>query len=263
MRKQTAELRRYRRLSRSGRLSVAPGPSSRAVSGLTTLSELDVDDPSSFFNPSPSSPTASEFSLDLSPASSDDESSLLTDDVPSSPTTQAAHDARHRRKDEARLLLDLSKHQQLLIDSQKMNQSIKRCLGWTEELIKEGNKALAYHVKVSDVELGGRVLVPDVDEESKEEEEAIGGGRLLSPSVEVERVLWPPEVGSESSSDGDGGKENELDPKDDDQLFGVDKDIGEGAWKRSTRDSSPFLSTPIDENEGIPLTAHPVLGETW
>lgn len=143
-----------------------------------------------------------------------------------------------------------------------MNQSIKRCLGWTEELIKEGNKALAYHVKVSDVELGGRVLVPDADEESKEEEEAIGGGRLLSPSVEVERVLWP-EVGSESSSDGDGGKQNELDPNDVGLFRGTDKDIGEGARRRSTRDSSPFLSTPVDENEEISLTAHPVLGETW
>lgn len=141
-----------------------------------------------------------------------------------------------------------------------MNQSIKRCLGWTEELIKEGQKALAYHVKVSDVELGGRVLVPDADEESKEEEEAIGGGRLLSPSVEVGRALWP-EVASESGSGSDEMKANELDPKERDLLHEVDKDTGEPSRRRSTRDSSPFLSTP--ENEEAPPEASPILGEMW
>jgi hypothetical protein len=78
-----------------------------------------------------------------------------------SPAAMAESDLRHRKKDEKRLQLDLSKHQQLLIDSQKMNQSLKRCLGWTEELISEGRKALEYHVRVSDVELGGRVLAPE------------------------------------------------------------------------------------------------------
>lgn len=90
---------------------------------------------------------------------SDDES--LLEDGSLSPNTYAEHDARLRAKDEKRLQLDLSKHQELLLDSQRLNQSIIRCLGWTEDLIKEGQKALNYHVRVSDVEVGGRVLTPD------------------------------------------------------------------------------------------------------
>jgi hypothetical protein len=83
---------------------------------------------------------------------------------------------RRRRRDERRLQLDLSKHQQLLVDSQKMNQSLKRCLGWTEELIKEGRRALAFNVRVSEVEMGGRVLHPmDEDDADGEAESAEGG----------------------------------------------------------------------------------------
>jgi len=83
-----------------------------------------------------------------------------------SPSILAAQDAKHQQRDEERLNLDLAKHQQILIDSQKINQSIKRCLDWTEELIKDGKKALEYKVNVSDVKLGGRVLDP-LDEEDE------------------------------------------------------------------------------------------------
>jgi hypothetical protein len=86
-----------------------------------------------------------------------------------------ATELRHekRRRDERRLELDLSKHQQLLIDSQKINQSLKRCLGWTEELIKEGKRALEYQVRASDVELGGRVLAPEeLERRERGDEEA-------------------------------------------------------------------------------------------
>ncbi|RDA93231.1 hypothetical protein CP533_6509 [Ophiocordyceps camponoti-saundersi (nom. inval.)] len=74
-------------------------------------------------------------------------------------------DAR-RKRDERRLQLDLSKHRDLLVDSQKMNQSIKRCLDWTEMLIKDGQKALAYRVRPADVSFGGRVLGPDDEREA-------------------------------------------------------------------------------------------------
>jgi hypothetical protein len=85
---------------------------------------------------------------------------------------RALRDARVRRRDEQRLQLDLSKHQQLLVDSQKINQSLRRCLGWTEELIKEGRRALEYKVRVSEVELGGRVLAPEeVEEREKTHDE--------------------------------------------------------------------------------------------
>ncbi|PVH89497.1 hypothetical protein DL98DRAFT_543827 [Cadophora sp. DSE1049] len=148
MRKQTAELRRYRRLSRSGRLSIATSTSIRtstdSISGLGGGDGFDLSDMSE----------EDEVEETESEEETSDEGSL-------SPSAMEESDLRHRKRDEKRLQLDLSKHQQLLIDSQKMNQSLKRCLGWTEELINEGRKALEYHVRVSDVELGGRVLAPD------------------------------------------------------------------------------------------------------
>ena len=114
----------------------------------------------------------------------DDESSILSSE-PLSPSAQAAHDARQRMKDEQRLQLDLSKHQELLVDSQRMNQSLKRCLGWTEELIKEGRKALSYQVRVSDIAMGGRVLGTD------EVELDVGQRQgLLSPSHEAADLKW-------------------------------------------------------------------------
>lgn len=108
------------------------------------------------------------------PEPSDDEDSL--EDGISSPHALAERAAKMRAKDEKRLQLDLSKHQELLIDSQKLNLSLKRCLGWTEELISEGKKALEYQVRVSDVEVGGRVLAPD-----ENELEITHGRGLLSP----------------------------------------------------------------------------------
>ncbi|KAI0190823.1 hypothetical protein F4808DRAFT_453809 [Astrocystis sublimbata] len=155
MRKQTAELRRFRRLSRSGHLSVASTTaSSRVPSG--AISELDVE-----------SLGLSDLSEEeLSMSRWEDESFSDTESASSgvSPSVIAERDEKHRHRDEERLQLDLSKHQQILVDSQKINQSIKRCLDWSEELINEGKKALDYQVRVSDVKLGGRVLIP-VEEE--------------------------------------------------------------------------------------------------
>ena len=44
-------------------------------------------------------------------------------------------------------------------------QSLKRCMYATEEMIREGKKALDYHVRVSDVKLGGRVLSSHEDDD--------------------------------------------------------------------------------------------------
>ncbi|KFY47504.1 hypothetical protein V496_10621 [Pseudogymnoascus sp. VKM F-4515 (FW-2607)] len=159
MRKQSAELRRYRRLSRSGRLSIATAVSRSSLGSHLSLGGISED---------PHSDLSGE-EYDDEDDEDDDASELdSADDGTLSPTALAESDARHRKRDEERLQLDLEKHQQLLIDSQKMNQSIKRCLGWTEELILEGNKALAYKVHVSDVELGGRVLIADDHDDDTE-----------------------------------------------------------------------------------------------
>ncbi|KAK3690148.1 hypothetical protein B0T22DRAFT_378632 [Podospora appendiculata] len=163
LRKQTNEIRRFKRLSRSGRLSINSmgsrvasdstvdgGALARAGMGLDDLSEEE-----------------SEMEAEEDEFDDEDSMSGSADSAQLSPNAIATRDARHRLKDEQRLQLDLTKHQQLLIDSQKINQSLKRCLGWTEELIKEGKRALEYRVQVSEVELGGRVLAPE-DIEARE-----------------------------------------------------------------------------------------------
>ncbi len=156
LRKQTAELRRYRRLSRSGRLSLTSAPNSRVVSEALTDPAVELSDLSE-----------NEESEEDDEGEAEFDDSMEESDVSMAETTSMSvisMGAVRRKRDEKRLQLDLTKHQELLIDSQKMNQSIKRCLSWTEALIKEGQKALEYHVRVSDVEFGGRVLAP-VDED--------------------------------------------------------------------------------------------------
>jgi hypothetical protein len=174
MRKQNAELRRFRRLSRSGRLSMAPSTRSFSGTALSTTSELDEG--TSELSSSRSHDEMSDFS---------DEDSVADDGVVS-PDTLADHDAKHRAHDEKRFMLDLARHQEFLVDSQKLNQSLKRCLGWTEELIKEGQKALEYHVHVQDVAIGGRVLSPEELGEVGE-----SGRSLLSPSAHYGSFMSP------------------------------------------------------------------------
>jgi hypothetical protein len=181
LRKQTAELRRYRRLSRSGRLSLGASlmsagdhdriaSDSSADGGALARAGLMLED----LSEEDSELEGEEDDDDLDEDDEDDyddDASMGTGSGSGrlSPQSRAARGIRQRKRDERRLQLDLSKHRQLLVDSQKMNQSLKRCLGWTEELIKEGRRALLYQVRVSDVEMGGRVLAPEEVEEREHE----------------------------------------------------------------------------------------------
>jgi hypothetical protein len=198
MHKQSLELRRFRRQSRADRMSLASG-SMRSLSGQTGLS--NTTDPDNDFSARASLSDLGEETNSSEEDEEDDLDSSYNSSSPlHSPTSTAPNESRRRARDEKRLLHDLTKHQQLLIDSQKITQSIKRCLNWTEELITEGRKALAYNVKVSDVELGGKVLAHNHGDEG--EDRCGGGGSKallsLSPSpavatpneVKQERSLW-------------------------------------------------------------------------
>ncbi|KAH6623836.1 hypothetical protein F5144DRAFT_595935 [Chaetomium tenue] len=178
LRKQTAELRSYQRLSRSGRLSMAsmgsriPSDSTTAEGGGLARAGIDLDD----LSEEQSEIEAEDAELDELDKSEEEEEDDMSGSEASGEMSPGAKELRHekQRRDERRLEVDLSKHQQLLVDSQKINQSLKRCLGWTEELIKEGKRALEYKVRPSDVELGGRVLAPEElerRERSDEEDE--------------------------------------------------------------------------------------------
>jgi ElaB/YqjD/DUF883 family membrane-anchored ribosome-binding protein len=187
LRKQNAELRRFRRLSRSGRLSIAPTARSVSASTLDTVAEGENDE------------------IEFSDQEDDSDLDTLDDEIEDilSNDSSSAHSptsrTRQRARDEKRLMLDLSKHQQILLDSQKLTQSIRRCLTCTDDLIREGNKALEYKVGIGDVKLGGRVLNLEelnhkhVDENNSDDERPERRG-LLSPSVTLtqleEATLW-------------------------------------------------------------------------
>lgn len=170
LRKQKAELKRFRRLSRAGQFALPRRRSSGAEEDLSILDEevefpdFDDDDEGA----RPSSPFHSQPEEDSS-----DEDSIGSSAVPLSPGAQAQRDAAQRAEDESRLRLDLSRHRELLMDTQRMNQSLQRCLYWTEGLIKDGRKALDYQVASSEVQLGGRILSgDDVDDSTSQAEYA-------------------------------------------------------------------------------------------
>ncbi|EMD89842.1 hypothetical protein COCC4DRAFT_19443 [Bipolaris maydis ATCC 48331] len=171
VRKQKAEIRRFRRMSRAGHFSADAIGSHDETSAIGASSLGDLSDMS---EEEGMPEDEDEEEDDEEPESSD--SSL--DDSALSPSAQLERDEAHRSRDQKRLQLDLSKHREMLNDSQKMNQSLRKCLGWTEQLIKDGQKALEYKVNVSDVKLGGRVLISEDDNEVTGAEESRG---LLSP----------------------------------------------------------------------------------
>ena len=204
MRKQTAEIRRFRRLSRSGRLSVGP---SRSASGkLSTLSGTTAE--------------PDDFSLLDSDEEDDDMEDMLSNlsstsaaSRPSFITARAAYD---RFQDPKRIELDLAAHRALLQDSQRLNVSIKRCLEHSETLIESGKRALAYHAEAPGPEtLGPRVLTLD------EVEDGVFGQSqaLLSPSLNhVMENPWERSLGSlggldtglEAPEDSQGGPHTEV-----------------------------------------------------
>ncbi|CAK7212255.1 hypothetical protein SCUCBS95973_001402 [Sporothrix curviconia] len=204
LRKQKNELRQFRRLSRSGRLSLAPlGGDDGGLGSSGLASALPGTLPGGGGSRITSSSTVEGPMRDLDHLLGEDESFDFGDegeDVDDdnsdmdNPFNEYDHDLDHdndhdhssdndpeldldnenltrRKRDERRLQLDLQQHRQLLVDSQKMNQSIKRCMNWTEALIQEGQKALAFQVRVSEVQLGGRVLAADEVEEREQREQ--------------------------------------------------------------------------------------------
>jgi len=177
VRKQKAELRRFRRMSRAGRFSMD-----------TMGSSLDMTSPHGASHIGDLSDMSEEEEIDAPPPPEEDAESSDDDFDESqlSPSAQLERDETHRFDDEKRLQLDLSKHRDLLMDSQKMNQSLKRCMNWTEQLIKDGQKALEYQVRPSDVKLGGRVLVVEDDHDNTQVEESKG---LLSPWSPLHRAI--------------------------------------------------------------------------
>ncbi|KAK3652829.1 hypothetical protein LTR22_011493 [Elasticomyces elasticus] len=171
VRRQKAELKRFRRLSRAGRFSVGPVErTARFSEGLSVVGEgEDEDSAAGYFGP-PSGFTDlyDDFSASSEDEDDDGSESITSGSDPLSPR-QASRESERLDRDEKRLKLDLAKHKELLVQSQMMNQSLKRCMLTTEDMIKEGRKALDYHVRISDVKLGGRILTGHEDEDDEDD----------------------------------------------------------------------------------------------
>lgn len=212
MRKQLAELRRFRRQSQFRRTS-DPQTLRSGSEKIGVLSEIDASkrkrQPGHSLTPSSIEDEYDEDGDDKdSPSKLSFSSSNSLSDDGAIPTSHAA------LQDSKRLHLDYSRHRALLIDTQKLNQSIERCLGCSEDLIVAGKKALDYRVDVHELEsLTGRVLLPDELEETG----MWGPGQgLLSPGTGQREMSWEEQGGGNGlSKKGYEGKNAILSDEDD------------------------------------------------
>ena len=190
VRKQKLELRRFRRLSRAGHISLGRTSSSsfdakRCICSSTTATDLDEGD-----NTQLEYQKCNDYWLndnEFGDSEDDDEGDdTSASDLSSITYSSKPYTDKRIARDERRLRLDLSKHRELLVDSQKLNQGLRRCIDWTEELVRDGRRALNYKVRVSDVKLGGRVLrseddqLPDDEIETEDESDGDVYGESLA-----------------------------------------------------------------------------------
>ena len=183
MRKQKEELRNLRRFARSASGHVSSLGTMDRISDLSGVKASDLQ-----------SDRLSDDQL-----SDFDEQSLSSTNTSSPPTSDYHPSAlpriRHSTKSQTLKkfhLEDLARQRALLLDGQKLNQAIKRCLDSTETLIADGKKALAYKAEApKEKPRGGKVLAHDLDEEDPNRSGIDGwnGMRqgLLSPAI-----AWPP-----------------------------------------------------------------------
>ena len=179
VRRQKAELKRFRRLSRAGKFGFVPDErTARLSEGLSPLGEEEEEEDYSEHRPLWLPDVDADFSDD------DEIDSVNSGGEPLSPDARESKEQARLAKDEQRLRVDIEKHKELLVQSQMMNQSLKRCMYATEEMISDGKKALQYHVRVSDIKLGGRILTdnddPDFDHDDDEHHDN------SVPDIEVE-----------------------------------------------------------------------------
>jgi hypothetical protein len=158
VRRQKAELKRFRRLSRAGKFGFVPDErTARLSEGLSPLGEEEEEEDYSDHRPLGLPDVDADFSDE------DDVESVTSGGEPLSPDARESKEQARLAKDEQRLRVDIEKHKELLVQSQMMNQSLKRCMYATEEMINDGKKALQYNVRVSDIKLGGRILTDHDD----------------------------------------------------------------------------------------------------
>lgn len=75
-----------------------------------------------------------------------------------------------------RMNLDLTKHKDLLIENQRVNQSMHKCLCVVDQLVEDGNKALQYRPRTTDLTV--RQNMVDTDEEDEIDEDSSMNNQL-------------------------------------------------------------------------------------
>lgn len=121
---------------------------------------------------------------DASDGTSDDTS--FPDSSSFSPTVRNSSIPVAKGRQSRSFKVDMAGQRVLLLESQRLNQALKRCMSRTDELIADGRKALEYKVNTGDaMKLGPRVLT--ADERDGEMEPSRG---LLSPGLD-ERIENP------------------------------------------------------------------------
>jgi len=179
VRRQKAELKRFRRLSRAGKFGFVPDErTARLSEGLSPLGEEEEEEDYAEHRPLGLPDVDADFSDD------DEIDSVTSGGEPLSPDARESKENARLAKDEQRLRVDIEKHKELLVQSQMMNQSLKRCMYATEEMINDGKKALQYHVRVSDIKLGGRILSNNDDHDFDHEDDEHHDNSV--PDIEVE-----------------------------------------------------------------------------
>ncbi|KAL8804285.1 MAG: hypothetical protein Q9182_002650 [Xanthomendoza sp. 2 TL-2023] len=262
MRKQKAELRHLRRLRSSG---VFPASTRAGSSRFSMLSTNDDMSPTS---------SADEDGIDDDPFSnasdgtSDDTS--FPDSLNLSPTVRNSSLPVAKARQSRSFKVDMASQRVLLLDSQRLNQALKRCLGRTDELIADGKKALEYKVDTGDASNWvPRVL--SADERDGEMEPSRG---LLSPGLD-ERIEnpWDQVRSTEEEEEEEEGPFTVPEP---DESLGAQRlDIPTNPWEDEAQDESGAQSEPRhaifhgDEEPGLgistaehdPPDAKPVAGD--
>ncbi|KAF8472750.1 hypothetical protein BDZ91DRAFT_834341 [Kalaharituber pfeilii] len=223
MRKQTSELRRYRRLARAGELQPKSTRrrSSRASNGSSgdrdpdSIVEDDFDDLKGI-DEERDAEDEEEGEEDEEDEEEDDESTsdenetgLSTDGRPKQYKAERA-----LATDNDRVSAELQKHQALLDASAKTDALLQRCQFMIEEMVKEAKKALEYKVAASDVKLGGRILGSDNEEEEDEEDNDLEETVLDAEGLTETDVDDMTGTDGETTDDGGGfgvGDDNEGD----------------------------------------------------
>ncbi|RPB27411.1 hypothetical protein L211DRAFT_846222 [Terfezia boudieri ATCC MYA-4762] len=173
MKKQTSELRRYRRLARSGDLKpkAASTKKNSSTSAGPTTGILEKGEEKGNENVEVEAEEGTEETDEEEEEDEDEEESSTGDETQSYQGKRALVST-----DTDKVSAELQKHQALLDASAKTDALLVRCEFMIDEMMTEARKALEYKVAASDVKIGGRVLRSDDEDEEEEDEGEEGDG---------------------------------------------------------------------------------------